>query len=168
MGKQSGGRRSLRLGPGGCDATPPLPPANAYHFAGAHPLQLTRRWRRAKSVGKTTSTVNDGNGKWKMKQAIEITELGQRVVPMRNLNRTIVAREATSGSGGGHVPELVSHVGLCLLVVEEVHGVLDREELRCSRPYSWVQKTGHLCPGLRIRGDLSPVDPGKSAPPRPA
>ena len=59
-----------------------------------------------------------------MKQAIEITELGQRVVPMRNLNRTIVAREATNGSGGGHVPELVSHVGLCLRVVEEEDGVL--------------------------------------------
>ena len=71
-----------------------------------------------------------------MKQAIEITELGQRVVPMRDLNRTNVAREATNGSCGGHVPELVSHVGLCLRVVEEVHGVLDREELRCSRPYS--------------------------------
>ena len=103
-----------------------------------------------------------------MKQAIEIAELGQRVVPMRNLNRTIVAQEATNGSGGGHVPELVSHVGLCLLVVEEVHGVLDREEHRRFLPYSSVQKSGHPCPGPRIRGDLSPVDPGKSAPPRPS
>ena len=87
---------------------------------------------------------------------------------MKNFNSTNAAREATNGSGGGHVPEVVNRVCLYRLVVVEVRGVLDREELRCSRPYSWVQKTGHLCPGLRIRGDLSPVDPGKSAPPRPA
>ena len=87
---------------------------------------------------------------------------------MNNFNSTNAAREATNGSGGGHVPEVVNHVGLCLLVVEEVHGVLDREEPRCSRPYSLVQKSGHPCPGPRARGDLSPVDPGKSALLRPA
>ena len=86
---------------------------------------------------------------------------------MNNFNSTNAAREATNGSGGGHVPEVVNRVGLCLLVVEEVRGVLDREEHRRFRPYSSVQKSGHPCPGPRIRGDLSPVDPGKSAPPRP-
>ena len=102
-----------------------------------------------------------------MKQAIEITELGQRVVPMRNLNRTIVAREATNGSGGGHVPALVNLVGLCLRVVEEEDGVLGREELRCSRPYSLVQKIIHLFHDRRNRDGCFPVHPGKSAPLRP-
>ena len=85
------------------------------------------------------------------KQAIEITELGQRMVPMSNYIRTSKAHEATNGAGGDHVPALVNLVGLGLHVVEEEDVVLGHEELRCSRPCSLVQKTVHLFHDRRIR-----------------
>ena len=88
-------------------------------------------------------------------------------MPMSNHIRTSEAHEATNGAGGGHVPALVNLVGLCLRVVEEEDGVLGREELRCSRPCSLVQKTVHLFHDRRIRDGCFPVHPGKSAPLRP-
>ena len=102
-----------------------------------------------------------------LEQAIETIELGQRRVPMNDYIRPSVAHEATSAAGGDHVRALVNLVGLGRRVVEEGHGVLDHEELRCSRPYSLVQKIVHLFHDRRIRGGPFPAHPGKNAPPRP-
>ena len=100
-------------------------------------------------------------------QAIETIELGQRRAPMNNYISPSVAREATNDAGGDHVRAQVNLVGLGLRVVEEEDVVLGREELRCSRPCSLVQKTVHLFHDRRIRDGCFPVHPGKSAPLRP-